>query len=162
MKKATKAILSATVAVALLAPSIASAQTNGAPTRETSEYRGPNRALMVSSAIVFGAPYLTSVVVAATTPSHATNKLYIPVVGPWMTLSERTCTPNDPCEAETVTGIMLVADGLLQGLGVIGMGASFFVPEEKTPTMRIGSAKVTVAPSKMGRSGYGLSAVAEF
>lgn len=166
MNTKIKALLSATVAVALFAPSMASAQMNtgNPPPKEKSEYRGPNRAMLTSGAIVFGVPYVTSVLVAATTPSDATNRLYIPFAGPWMTLGQRTCTPNDPCEAETLTGIMLVGDGLLQGIGGLGMIASFFVPESQTPTpsVHVGSAKVTVAPAKMGRGGYGISAVAEF
>lgn len=160
-----KHAVSVTLVLAMLAPAVASAQTTGTngnpPERERGEYRGPNKPLLITSAITFGAPYLTSALVAATTESHANNMLYIPAVGPWLTLGQRKCTDNDPCEAEILTGGMLVADGLLQGAGVIGMVVAFAAPDV-IPSMKVGNTTVSVAPSKMGKSGYGLAAVAEF
>jgi hypothetical protein len=161
----SKKLLAAAVAVAMLVPCVASAQQTGQQQKENPNYTGPNRALLDGGAVAFGVPYATSIVVAASTPGSAENNLYIPVVGPWINLGSRTCSSTDPCASEGLTGTLLVVDGLLQGLGVLAIGASFVIPESKAapPTIQIGdSGHMTVAPSKLGKDGYGLSAVGQF
>lgn len=85
------------------------------------------------------------------------DALYIPVAGPWITLGQSGCSPDDPgCEAIVVVrGILLVLDGLVQagGLAVAGEGL-FMTTESETgrapapPAPRRATA-VTVTPVPM-------------
>lgn len=160
-----KSFLMAAVGAALLAtPAIASAQNNqqSEPGAEKPTPLRPNRLLLGSGALALGVPYISSVLVAASTDDSANNNLYIPVVGPWITLGQRTCTDADPCEAEFLTGALLVGDGIMQGAGLLAIGASFLVPESATTVPLGASAKMTIAPTKVGRTGYGIGAVGQF
>jgi hypothetical protein len=175
------------IAGAIIVPTVASAQTQPPPPaavpsipvesipgstlvvggpkveKDTILSKPPNRILLASSAALFGVPYLASIAVAATTDRGSNNNLYIPVVGPWIALGERNCSEPTPCSSAWLGGTLLVADGIAQGVGVIGIAASFMVPEKVT-TIKVGSsgAKVSVTPSRAGRDGYGLAAVGEF
>jgi hypothetical protein len=131
--------------------------------KDTVLSKPPNRTLLAASVALIGIPYLASVAVAATTDRGSNNNLYIPVAGPWIALGNRDCSEPTPCSSKWLGSTLLVADGIAQGLGVIGIAASFVVPEKVT-TIKVGKsgAKVSVAPSRTGRDGYGVAAVGEF
>jgi hypothetical protein len=173
----TKPLFAASIAIAaLLVPAAAHAQPpetqpgvtrevvaeNATVTAETRISPPPNRYLLASGMAVFGISYGTSVIVGLMSGRGSDDNLYIPVVGPWIALGARDCD-RDPCEAKGLSGVLLVADGLVQAAGVIAMGAAFFVPERGT-TLQIGPSgpKMTVAPAKLGPAGYGVAAIGEF
>lgn len=60
------------------------------------------------------------------------DALYIPVAGPWITLGQSGCSPDDPgCEAIVVVrGILLVLDGLVQAGGLAVAGEGLFMTTE--------------------------------
>jgi hypothetical protein len=158
----SKTTFTLTTALALLVPVVASAQSTQ---KEEAYSTLPNRALFTTGAMTFGVPYTASVLVAASTGSAANNNLYVPVVGPWLTLGQRHCTSIDPCDSEVLTGTLLAIDGAMQGIGVLTMAASLFVPEAapQPPTITLGkNASMNVAPAKVGTSGYGVSALGSF
>lgn len=139
-----------------------------APRAESSrEYVGPNRALLMSGLIVAGVPYVASVGVAASSKHDGDSNLYIPVVGPWLDMGSRGDCPvgSSACDNETANKFLLGADGVLQAIGTLQIIGAFIFPETRSATT-IGATKytpeITLTPSKMGRAGYGLSAVAEF
>jgi hypothetical protein len=172
-------LVAGAIGLAIFIPAIASAQQSPIPTgsipgstqtvigptehvEHTTKFTPPpNRMLLAAGIGMFGIPYVTSVVVAATTTRGSNNHLYIPVAGPWLALGLRDCS-NPSCSSEWLSGTMLVADGILQAAGVATAVGSFFIPEKLT-TVKVGkAAKVTFAPAKEGRDGYGLAAVGEF
>jgi hypothetical protein len=109
----------------------------GAPARDvvTYEEKGPNTALLSSGALMMGLSYGGSVVVAATSDRPEDQKLFIPLAGPWMDLSNRTpCRGYDCGVNETVNKVLLVTDGIFQGVGALQILGGFLFPETRTVT----------------------------
>jgi hypothetical protein len=122
-----------------------------------------NRPLLFTSFLLFGGTYGASAIDAAASGRDADkNNLYYPVVGPWMDYADR-CGAAHPCNSnETGYKALLILDGVGQGLGVIGMVTSLFVPERSTRHwLVIGGTDFHAAPSPVG-TGYGLGAGGAF
>lgn len=122
-----------------------------------------NRPLLITSTLVLGATYAASAGVAYTSnrPSDQTN-LYYPVVGPWMAYADRDCNSR-PCGNDTLAKAALIADGVGQGLGALGMLTSLFIPEKSTRNWYlIGNATTHFGPSSLSGRGYGLGAAGVF
>jgi hypothetical protein len=140
--------------------------TPAAPVAETRDaYTGPNRRLIGSGLVTFGLSYIPSLIVAGTSDVPADHHLYVPIVGPWLDLGNRPgCGPGHiDCDAETTDKVLLVFDGLFQGIGALTTVAGFLSPERHElvstadadkPTLHLGPAHVA--------SGYGLAAFGNF
>jgi hypothetical protein len=122
-----------------------------------------NRPLLVTGALLFGGTYAASAAVAGESNRPSDNpNLYYPVVGPWLDLAQRDCTPTRPCVGEAGNKTLLVLDGVTQGVGALAVLTSFFVPEKKSRHWFIvGNEKVHAEPVSVG-SGYGLAAQGKF
>jgi hypothetical protein len=126
------------------------------------ETRFLNRPLFVSGLILFGGTYAASAIVAGTSDRPEDEKLYYPVAGPWMNLADRDCNTR-PCANESLDTALLIASGIGQGLGALGVVTSLFVPEKTTRNWYlIGNSEWQVAPTNMGRYGYGVGAAGRF
>jgi hypothetical protein len=87
-------------------------------------YDSYNAPVFAAGAAVFALSYGASVITAATTDNErGKNRLYVPVVGPWLALNERgDCDIlRSSCDHETTVKVLLIADGVFQAAGVIGM-----------------------------------------
>jgi hypothetical protein len=117
----------------------------------------PNTPLLVTGMVVLGASYGASVIGAARSDSETDDKLYYPVVGPWMAVNDRDCTA-DPCSRKTLDTTLLVGSGVVQGLGALSVLMSLVIPRTTTHSWYlIGNDDVNVTPL----GGYGeLGAVA--
>jgi hypothetical protein len=125
------------------------------PTAERSSL--PNAPLLATGVVVLGASYGASVIGAARSDSETDDKLYYPVVGPWMALNDRDCSA-DPCSRKTLDTTLLIGSGVLQGLGALSLLSSLFIPTTTTHTWYlIGNENLNVTP--VGSSGE-LGAVA--
>ncbi|HEY0992538.1 MAG TPA: hypothetical protein VGD80_36040 [Kofleriaceae bacterium] len=87
-------------------------------------YDSYNAPMFAAGAAVFGLTYGASVITAATSDNaRGNNRLYVPLVGPWLALHDRG--PCDilksSCDHETTAKVLLIADGVFQAAGVIGM-----------------------------------------
>lgn len=121
----------------------------------------PNTPLLVTGLAVFGATYGASVVAGALSDRDSDRKLYYPVVGPWMSLSDRDCTA-DPCNNKTLGTVLLVGSGALQGLGAVSMLMSLVIPKTSTHHWYlIGNDDTFVAPL-VGSDQLGAIAVGSF
>jgi hypothetical protein len=130
------------------------------PTTETSS--PVNRPLLVTSVLVLGGTYGASAIAGfmSSRPEDQHN-LYYPVAGPWMDLANRDCASR-PCNNEPLNKVLLIADGVGQGLAAIGVVSSFFLPEKTTRHWYLlGNSEVRWAPTSVG-TGYGLAAVGRF
>lgn len=92
-----------------------------------------NAPIFMSGALVFAASYGASVITAASSDDNdnrGNHRLYVPVVGPWLALSDRgSCDiSKSSCDHETTAKVLLVADGVFQAAGVIGMLDGLFQP----------------------------------
>ena len=121
----------------------------------------PNRPMLVTGVVVLGGTYAASAIVAAASDRKADNKLYLPVVGPWLDLKHRDCEVND-CGNDTFNKALLIGDGALQGIGAVTMVLSLVIPEStKKPWYLIGNEKLSVTP-QVGSSVTGLTASGSF
>lgn len=154
--------MTAMVGGALLCAASASAQTTvvRAPPGEqvyveprgetaTSTYV-PNVGLVASGAVLFLGGYIPSIVVAASSSNSSDNMLWIPVVGPWLDLGDRGgCPVGRSCDTETTNKMLLIGDGILQGVGVLALAAGFIFPQ-KTTTY-VAKPRVRLTPMQLGR-----------
>jgi hypothetical protein len=122
-----------------------------------------NRPLLVTSAIILVGSYVPATIAAYTSERNADQtNLYYPIVGPWMNLADRQCDIQ-PCTNEGLNKALLVASGIGQGLGAIGVVASLFLPGKTTRHWYlIGDDRVHAGPTQVGRTGYGLGATGAF
>jgi hypothetical protein len=128
---------------------------------ETTSKSIPNRPLLVTGVLLLGLSYAPAAVVAATSDREADEKLYYPVAGPWLDLNHRGCAAN-PCANNDLHRGLLVADGIVQGAGALGVLLSLVLPEKTTRHWYlIGNRDVVVAP-QVGGSLVGLRAVGQF
>lgn len=136
-----------------------------AATRETrDEYSGPNRRLIGSGLITFGLSYIPSVIVAGTSDLSADHHLYVPIAGPWLDLGDRPgCGPGQiGCDTETTYKVLLVVDGVFQGVGALTTVAGFLSPEHhELVTADSDKPTLHIAPASVA-SGYGVAVFGSF
>jgi hypothetical protein len=118
---------------------------------ETRRMSWPNVPLLATGAAVFGVSYVPAVIGAAVTARH--DKLYVPVAGPWLTLSRGP-------EEKAGHKALLAVDGVAQGLGALMLVSSFLVPERVTEHWYL-IGRLQMVPGRVGR-GFGLAARARF
>ena len=90
-----------------------------------------NAPIFVSGALVFGVAYGASAITAASTDdARGNHRLYVPLAGPWLALSDRgSCDITVArCDNETTAKVLLIADGVFQAAGVLGMLDGIFQP----------------------------------
>ena len=95
------------------------------------DYDSMNYRMFSSGAVTFLAAYAASAIVAGNSNTQGDNRLYVPVAGPWLDLSDRKDCGGvlAPCgNNETTYKVLLVADGIVQAAGVLGMIDGLFVP----------------------------------
>ena len=91
----------------------------------------PNKPLLVTGLVVLGGSYGASAVAAALSDRESEDKLYYPVVGPWLALHDRDCN-TDPCSKKTLNTTLLIGSGVLQGIGALSLVMSLFIPQKTT------------------------------
>jgi hypothetical protein len=131
--------------------------------RET-VYVGPSRALLWSGVFTAGVPYVASAVVGSESGYTPDRALFIPFAGPWVDLSQRSGCPvsSTNCNGETVNKVLLVGDGIFQGIGAITIISAFLFPERGVMRARRSAThEVHFSPLTL-RSGGGLMAVGAF
>jgi len=142
-----------------------------AVTRDEAATTGPNRALLHSGIWILGLSYVPAVIVAAESNRYGDKRLYIPVAGPWLDLTTRSnCSMNAACSNETTNKILIVVDGVFQGLGAFNIVGAFVFPETRTVAVsssersntQTSTLSVHILPARVGRGAYGLAAVGTF
>jgi hypothetical protein len=138
---------------------------------DTVEYVGPDRTLLRTGVWTLGLSYVPALVVAIESPVPEDKYLYAPVAGPWLDLSKRDCST---CEHETLNKVLLVTDGIIQGIGSLEIIGSLLFIERSTVSTAGNPAPKLVSEAKSGSGfrlrfaprrmagGYGLAAVGTF
>jgi hypothetical protein len=137
-----------------------------AQTTTTEEGYVPNRVMLASGLILWGVPYSVGVGVAAESGNQADQHLYVPIVGPWIDLTQRGGCPvgYNSCNTETTNKVLLVGDGIFQAIGTLQVLWAFLRPEHRevmTVSATRYTPKIAFTPSPVA-SGYGLTALAQF
>jgi hypothetical protein len=125
----------------------------------------PNRYWLRSGAFTLGAAYVPSLLVAIESEHPGDQHLYAPIVGPWFDLANRGDCQGD-CSGETVNKVLLVTDGLFQGLGALQILGAFVMPETRTVALRNSDGSpavaISVTPANLGHGANGVLAVGSF
>jgi hypothetical protein len=168
--------LTTVAALVALASTLSPAEAWAHPTHATAasaraervETSGPNRRLLTSGAWTLGVSYVPALVVAIKSERRGDDYLYYPVVGPWLDLGHRGDCAT--CERETLNQVLLVTDGVFQGVGALQIVGAFLLPERRSvyttsrrsekPAQAAGL-RLRVRPVRVS-GGYGLEATARF
>ena len=176
MKMSTLVISVMPIGVVALAGSPRTATADEVPIRpsvvkDESTTTGPNRALLTSGVWTLGLSYVPAVIVAAESNRDADRRLYIPVAGPWLDLGSRgRCPQNEMCNHETANKVLIVVDGVFQGIGALNIVGAFLFPQTRTVTVSSTkdakppalSGTFRLVPAQVGARGYGLAAIGTF
>ena len=113
--------------------------------------------LITGGALLIGT-YVTTAAVSGANGPVADRDLYIPVVGPWINIADRSSNRDN----NTRDTLLIAGSGVLQGIGAAMLVTSFFVPES-VPAARIsaGNVKMQVTPTASAGAA-GLGAVGTF
>lgn len=133
----------------------------------TTYYAPPNRVLLGGGLVALVGAYVPSVIVAAASQTSYDAELFIPVVGPWLDLSNRPGCGGfgqTRCGAETGFKALLIVSGAFQGLGAVATVLGLVIPEQRATVKTAAADKpsVRVLPAQVSRDGYGLAAFGSF
>jgi hypothetical protein len=137
----------------------------------------PNPPLFVAGLTSLAIGYAPALGVAIGSDHKGDDQLFIPVVGPWLDIGKRGCsgvtvpTGDGPfevasgqnCGSSDIETAALIADGTIQGLGILQVVASLFVPEKRVTV--VGSSQkpsFAVAPTSFAGRGAGAVAAGRF
>jgi len=112
-----------------------------------------NAPVFATGALVFAGSYGASAVVAGSSDHVGADRLYVPVVGPWLALNDwGNCPIEEPrCDKNTTDKVLLVADGVFQAAGVITMVSGLLSPSHHTVyTTRTAAMKPKITPTHNG------------
>lgn len=100
----------------------------------TEVYDQWNAPVFATGALVFAGSYGASAVVAGSSDHAGADRLYVPVVGPWLALNDwGDCPIEEPrCDENTTDKVLLVADGVFQAAGVVTMISGILSPSHHT------------------------------
>lgn len=116
----------------------------------------PNKALMFTGLGIFAGSYVTTAAITAGSPDTLDKSLYLPIVGPWLTLAQAS-------DYGTGKTVLIAGSGILQGVGAGLAIASLFVPEKTAAaTITAGPVKMNVLPASYGVGSAGVGAVGTF
>ena len=115
-----------------------------------------NAPVFATGALVFAGSYGASAIVASTSDHEGADRLYVPVVGPWLALNDwGACPIEQPrCDNNTTDKVLLVADGVFQAAGVVTMLTGVLNPTSHTvvasPRTAENAKKIKVTPTHNG------------
>jgi hypothetical protein len=120
-----------------------------------------NKPLLITGGSLLVAGYIPALVISQTSdrPSDQDNLIY-PVAGPWMSLMDRGCDDRE-CENEDRNKGLLIADGIVQGVGALGVVLSLLLPGKTTQNWYL-IGDTQVVPMRVSKNTYGLGATGTF
>lgn len=123
------------------------------PAEET--YQTMNGELFVSGVVLFGAGYAAGAIAASQSDREGMDRLYVPLVGPWLALSDRGACPvqDADCDGETTAKVLIIGDGIVQAAGAFLMLDAVLFP--KTVRRTIPATALRVKPIRVGSTGEG-------
>jgi hypothetical protein len=116
-----------------------------------------NAPVFVSGAVIFGASYGAAAIASSESDHPGANRLWVPVVGPWLALNDWGSCPieNPSCDTNTTDKVLLVADGVFQAAGIITMVDGLLSPSHHRVVTRTADTKVHVTPTGHGLAVFG-------
>jgi hypothetical protein len=155
-------LVSSVLAFALAATTHLSAAHAERPAVAETVTTTPNRSLLHSGVVTLGLAYVPAFIVGAESSLEADKALFIPVAGPWIDYVNRDCST---CANETANKVLLVTDGIFQGIGALNILGAFVFPETRVVSARAKPAQVArlrLSPARLGSGSYGVLASGAF
>jgi|HubBroStandDraft_2_1064218.scaffolds.fasta_scaffold13058_2 hypothetical protein len=157
------------VAATLTVPGVAMAQAATVPAAPAMAEQAPPPApgpslWVVGGITTFAFSYVPAAVVAATSPRTFDRTLLVPVLGPWIDLTQRPACPSGVCPELAPKGL-LILDGALQTASVLAVVFGLVSASPASATMTpSASLKPTIrlSPAPVGASGHGMVALGTF
>jgi hypothetical protein len=120
------------------------------------DYDYMNAGVFSSGAVMFGGSYVASIIAGASTDHPGADRLYVPVLGPWLALGDWGNCPvgNPSCDSNTTDKVLLVADGIVQAAGVLTMIDGLVWPTHHHHVV-VADTKVHVTPTGNGMMVFG-------
>lgn len=132
-----------------------------ADSSETQARRLVNGPLLLTGTTLMVAGYVPALVVSQTSNRDGDQRsLVYPVAGPWLRLTDEDCEQR-PCPNEARNRGLLVADGIVQGVGALGIVLSLVLPTKTTESWPL-LGNTRVVPMRVGGRSYGVGAVGTF
>lgn len=119
--------------------------------------------VLTTGVVTFGLAYGAAALVAATSNHPGDDRLYVPLLGPWLDLSDRgRCSVAMPyCDHETTNKVLIASDGIIQAIGAATILSGLIGSESRTVASK-SSSVVQLAPVTFGRGRPGLAAWGRF
>jgi hypothetical protein len=119
---------------------------------------------VVGGITTFAFSYVPAAVVAATSERTVDRTLFVPVLGPWIDLTQRPACPSGVCPELAPKGL-LILDGALQTASmlavVFGVVSASPASAPVTPSTSLGPT-IRLSPAPVGASGHGMVALGTF
>jgi hypothetical protein len=127
-----------------------------------SDSSGPS--LVSSGVVTLGVGYAAAAIVAATSNHPGDNRLYVPVLGPWLDLGDRGSCPigNQSCDHETTNKLLIIGDGIVQAVGAATILAGLFSPSHTAVAQTKTFSIAQIVPVTFGEGRPGLAAYGTF
>jgi hypothetical protein len=142
-----------------LAPTVTTQET-------TSQATGPSWAMVGSGLAIFGLSYVPATLVGAESGLNADRALFVPLAGPWIDLTQRPgCAPGTSCNTENTDKVLLVVDGIFEGIGALTIVGGLLTPAHRTKTVTTSAdlrPTLHFSPAQIGNGGYGMIALGTF
>ena len=116
-----------------------------------------NAPVFTTGAVLFGGSYAAAAIVSGESNHVGANRLWVPVVGPWLALNDWGSCPIDQprCDTNTTDKVLLIADGVVQAAGILTMVDGLLQPSTHKVVRRTADTKVHVAPTGNGMMVFG-------
>jgi hypothetical protein len=123
---------------------------------------GPS--LVSSGLVTLGLGYGAAVIVAATSSHAGDNRLYVPILGPWLDLGDRGSCPvaAHACDHETTNKLLIVGDGIVQAVGAATILAGLLSPGHTSIASTKTFSIAQIVPVTFGQGRPGLAAYGSF
>jgi hypothetical protein len=129
----------------------------------------PNVPLLGAGLATVAIGYAPALIVGIVSDHKGDDKLFIPVVGPWLDMGQRGCDTGEfvNCGSSGIETAALIVDGAVQGIGALAFVGGLLTTQHKTVVHTAARAdankpRVQFAPTSMGGHGYGLTAAGTF
>lgn len=116
-----------------------------------------NAPVFATGALVFGGSYAAAAIASSESNHPGADRLWVPVVGPWLALNDWGNCPiaNPSCDTNTTDKVLLIADGVFQAAGLITMVDGVLMPSHHRVIQRTADTKVHVTPTGNGFAVFG-------
>jgi hypothetical protein len=111
-----------------------------------------NSNVIVTGVLTFGVSYGIAAIAAAQSDRSSDKRMYVPLLGPWLAMSDRGDCPveESKCDNETTDKILMAVDGVFQAVGVVTAVYGVLSPVTVTHSTTTAKSGVHVVPVSRG------------